>query len=425
MDGFPNLDAAKASVSAGGASSRQSSGTTPRDAQGALECLQLPALGKTNIPPRPWAYGHYLLFGQTAVLGAIDGGGKGSMAVAIALAMITGRALLGERVWRTGPVAIVSYEDDQDEWHRRIAAACHHYDVDYEAALDSIRFITRPRDRIVFAALQDGQAVYPDGNNIVVALRELGAALLIIDPFNHAHGFEDGNSNVMIAKVAAEMNRIAWESGAAALVLHHLRKGSTGQADDLMGATSLRATFRSTRILARMTPEEAKPLGVEREAWRYSRIAGSKENYAPPPDKATWFRLESVPLGNGTCEYPEGDTIQVTTTWQPPALFEGIDASAIVRIFDLIREGPGEGESYAPHRQAKRWVGQTITGTTDKSADQAARVIRQWIANGVLFVEKYTHPTRRHEAERVLLNESKAAEIIGQLRGFMAPGDES
>ena len=47
---------------------------------------------------------------------------------------------------------------------------------------------------------------------------DLKAALLIVDPLNHAHGFDDGNNNVLIAKVAAEMNRIAWESGAAVLV---------------------------------------------------------------------------------------------------------------------------------------------------------------------------------------------------------------
>ena len=101
--------------------------------------------------------------------------------------------------------------------------------------------------------------LYPDSADIIATLCDLKAALLIVDPLNHAHGFDDGNNNVLIAKVAAEMNRIAWESGAAVLVLHHLRKGASGLADDLMGATSLRATFRSCRILAKMTQDEAKP----------------------------------------------------------------------------------------------------------------------------------------------------------------------
>lgn len=390
---------------------RRATEGTSRPARPPLECVELPHLGKHNIPPRPWAYGHYLLTGQAAVLGAVDGGGKGSMAVTIALAAITGQPLLGERVWRTGPVAIVSYEDDQDEWHRRIAAACHHHGVDYDLALDNIHFITRPRDRIVFAAMRDGNPIYPDGDDIIATLRDLGAALLIVDPFNHAHGFDDGNSNVLVARVAAEMNRIAWEGGVAALVLHHLRKGSTGVADDLMGATSLRATFRSTRILARMTPEEAKPFGLEREFWRYSRIAGSKENYAPPPDKATWFRLESVPLGNTTDEYPDGDVVQVTTTWQPPALFDGIDASALAGLFDLIRKGPGDGEFFSPIRQAKHWVGGLIAEAFEKTPDQAARVLKQWTDNAVLLVEQAEHPQHRRKVKCVVVNEAKAAEM--------------
>ena len=83
----------------------------------------LPPTPIREIPPRPWAYGHFLLFGSAAVIGALDGGGKGAIAVVMALAMITGKALLDETVWKPGPVAIVTYEDDATEWHRRIAAA--------------------------------------------------------------------------------------------------------------------------------------------------------------------------------------------------------------------------------------------------------------------------------------------------------------
>ena len=50
-----------------------------------------------------------------------------------------------------------------------------------------------------------------------------------------------------------------------------------------MGATALRSTFRSTRILARMTREEAEGFKLPpAKAWRYSRIASTEENYAPP-----------------------------------------------------------------------------------------------------------------------------------------------
>ena len=214
-----------------------------------------------NIPPRPWAYGTLLLFGHASVIGAVDGGGKGALAVAIALSIITGQALLNEHVWRTGPVAIITYEDDKTEWDRRIAAACIHYGLDYASVKNQFHFLIRKdRLRIRFAVQSPVGTTYPDSVGIIRHMKEIGTVLLIIDPFNHAHDMEDGNSNTAIAKVAGEVSRIAAESEAAVLVLHHLRKGATGNVDDLMGATALRANFRSCRILTKMTPTEGAKL---------------------------------------------------------------------------------------------------------------------------------------------------------------------
>jgi hypothetical protein len=198
-------------------------------------------------------------------------------------------------------------------------------------------------------------------------------------------------------------------------VLHHLRKGSSGAPDDLMGATSLRATFRSCRILARMTEKEAEALGLPtRQEWRYSRIAGTKENYAPPPELACWYRLESVSLGNPDGLYTEGDNIQVTTTWTPPSAFKGVSLAVIADIFAAIRKEPTPGEFYSPDRRSKRWAGNVIT-VTGKSDDDAARMIRVWLENKVLTKDDYHSPERGREAARVTLNETKAAEILGPL----------
>ncbi|MDR3529205.1 MAG: AAA family ATPase [Rhodopila sp.] len=383
-----------------------------------LECINLNPVGAANLPPRPWAYGTFLQFGQAAALGGVDGSGKGSMAVTIALAMITGLPLLGEKVWRPGPVAIISYEDDDEEWHRRIAAACKYHAIDYELAIRNIHILRRGRRKICIATMGDNGPVFPDGDAIISAVLALGAALLIIDPFNHAHGFPDGNNNALIAQVAGEMNRIANETSCATLVLHHLRKGSSGSIDDLMGATSLRATFRATRILQRMTADEAKALKIENGAWRYSRISGSKGNYAPPADQATWFQLVSVPLGNADRLYPAGDECGVTACWQPPRAFGDLDASILSAIFDQIRRGPGNGEDYRPHRQTKgNWVGNAIIAHSGKSEQHAATIVKQWCENNVLIVEEYKHPRTRQPAQRILLNEMKAAAILAPLGG--------
>jgi len=296
-----------------------------------------------SIPPRTWAYGRYLLFGSASALGGIDGAGKGAIALVMALSFITGRALLGEHVWRKGPVAIITYEDDETEWRRRIAAACIHYGIDYESVIGSFHFIWRPGFRVCLAApsFRSNTVMFPDGDAIIRHLKHISAVLLMVDPFNHAHALEDGNSNAMVAKVAGELTRIAQESATATLVLHHLRKGATGDPDDLMGAVALRATFRSVRIIARMLAEQAKQLSLPpTQAWRYTRISGSKENYAPPPELTTWYKLESIELDNGADIYGEGDNVQVATLWQAPDTFEGLLRSKIAEIFAAVRSPP-------------------------------------------------------------------------------------
>ncbi len=375
-----------------------------------VEAVPLPIREIAEIPPRPWAYGTFLLFGQAAALGAVDGGGKGALAVGIALAFITGQPLLGERVWQPGPVAILTYEDDATEWERRIAAACLFHGLEYADVRGQVFFISAGTRRIRIAALQDGRTAFPDGDGIVAAVRQFGCKLLLIDPFNHAHDMQDGNSNALIAQVASEITRIAQEGGVAALVLHHLRKGSNGAADDLMGATSLRATFRAARILQRMDREIAERLGVE-ESWRYTRIAGSKENYAPPPEDGTWFRLASQDLGNPSALYPAGDNVAVAVPWTPPTPFDGLTWIAIDAILDQIERGPAPGERYAPARQAKeRWVGQPFLDA-GRSAGQAVGIIKAWIENGVLEPGLYHSPERRREVACLGVNRTKAAEM--------------
>jgi hypothetical protein len=374
----------------------------------------------TDIPPRQWAYGHFLMFGSASVLGAVDGIGKGAIAVVKALAMITGKPLLGERVWRSGRVAIVSYEDDATEWRRRIAAACIQYELDYDEMLENFRFIYRPNDRVAFGRLtESGTVEFPDSEDIIAELNAMGAVLMIVDPFNQAQDLTDGNNNVMVAKVANELSRIARECGIAVLVLHHVRKGAHGDLDDLMGATSLRATFRNCRILVRMTDDEATQMNIS-ESWRYCRVSSSKQNYAPPPGRADWFKLNSVPLCNPTESYPDGDNVGVATIWQPRPMFEGMDNAALTKVFAELRR-----TVHSPHKQAKNtpWAGNVLMKIGGRSVDEARKIIKAWLASGVLTSGEIYDPKSKHEVQCVTLDEVKAAEILVQLGVFNAPPD--
>jgi hypothetical protein len=378
----------------------------------------LPDVPLNLIPPRPWVYGNFLLRGHTAVLGARDGGGKGQIAIGIALGLITGRFdILHEKVRQTGPVAIISYEDDRDEWQRRIGAACLVHGLDYGLARQSFYFLDLPDRRIVLAELLNGKTLFPDGDEIIAALRDIGAVAFIIDPFNHAHQVQDGNSNVLIAQVAGETERIAAMSRTAGLVLHHVRKGSEGKVDDLMGATALRATFRSCRILQGMDAKTAESFDLD-EPWRYIRIADSKENYSIPADQAFWYRLASIGLPNGTDEYPDGDNVGVATHWTPPSPFAGLDWGLVLSVLGQIDRGMEDGYRYSSSRQAtKRWAGNLLI-EADKPAELAGRIIAGWLDSGLLRNEEYHNPDSKDQPGLVV----DATKLAAMRNAAAAPG---
>jgi hypothetical protein len=386
-----------------------------------LSSRRLLPVGATNIPPRQWAYAKFLLFGSAAVIGAVDGVGKGFVAAAMLCCFVTGKPLLGEKVWRKGQVAIITYEDDEEEWHRRIAAVCLKYELDYEKILESVHFIYKHDEtKISFGTRSSEGMFFPDSDNIIKVLKDNDIVFLLVDPFNHAHDGDDGNNNVMIAKVAHEVSRIAKVTKAAVMVLHHLRKGSTGHTDDLMGATSLRATFRNCRILIRMMEDVAEKMEITDGAWRYIRIGGSKENFAPPPDKSRWLKLESIDLGNGTEDYPAGDNMGVAVTWEARPTFEGMDAIVLRAVFQELRD-----TVHSPAKQAKHtpWAGKVLMETGARNEIEAAKILRTWIGSGTLETGKYYHKASKNGVSCVTVNDAKAAEILAELEPEGGPSN--
>ena len=81
------------------------------------------------IEPRQWLYGKHYLRRFVSVLASAGGVGKTSMQIVEALAMVTGRPLLGEEVHAPCKVWLINLEDPMDEMQRRILAAMRFYDI--------------------------------------------------------------------------------------------------------------------------------------------------------------------------------------------------------------------------------------------------------------------------------------------------------
>ena len=96
-------------------------------------------------PPREWLYDRHYIRGYIGATVAPGGAGKSSLVIVEALAMATGRDLLGVKPRKRLKVWLWNGEDPLDELQRRIAAACLYYGVG-QADIDGFLFVASGRD---------------------------------------------------------------------------------------------------------------------------------------------------------------------------------------------------------------------------------------------------------------------------------------
>ena len=344
------------------------------------------------IPPRQWLHGVDLVLGFVSVLVAPGGVGKTTLGLTRGLAVASGRELLGVRVWVSGNVLFCGLEDPDEETERRMAAILLHHGLDRET-LDGRVFKITPDDQdLVIAELsRDGMTIaYPHRDALVALARENEIKLIVVDPFVNCHGLEE-NSNPHMNAVVRAWRQVAREAMCSIDLVHHTRKGA--EAGDPEGARGAKAVIDAARVastMTTMTSDEAKTWGISDTARRFHvRLDDAKRNMAPP-DRARWFQLVGVDLGNGTPLYPNGDNVQVIVPWDPPTIFGDATGAALNDILDLIAEGL-DGTPYAPDRRGRnnrRWVGGVLVDRLGMTEDQALRAVAAWVRNGVLVVGK-------------------------------------
>ncbi len=354
-----------------------------------------------DIPERPWLYGRWLLCGAPTAVVAPGGVGKSTFVAGTAMALVTGLALLGKTVWGgRRRVWIWNLEDDMDELARSIQAAAKHYGLSPEdlegrlfvdSAMEGKGLCTATEDNGQFKLLAP---VYEALTNELIAR---GIDVLIVDPFVSSHEVEE-NANSKIDKIAKAWGRVAKAANCSIVLVHHTSKAGAGEVTALSarGAVALINACRSTLVLNRMDPDQGARLGIvdDAERRRFFSVADDKHNRAPA-EKADWYRLASVDLGNGAIG--PGDSVGVAEPWTPPDPFEGLTGSHLYRVQKAI----SEGEWREDHR-ASAWAGKSIADTLGLDIDDRGNKLRilsllkTWLAEGALIV------TERKDANRQL-----------------------
>jgi hypothetical protein len=335
-----------------------------------------------SIPPRRWIYGkHYIrqFLTETVAPGAY---GKSTLAITEALAIATGHALLGVLPDEPTNVWYFNGEDPLDELDRRIAAACLHYHIE-PSELEGRLFVDTGRQmKIILAEMtkQGANIAQPVVDPVIATIQENEIGLLIVDPFIASHRVTE-NDNPALELVAATWAEIADVTGCAVELVHHSRKtgGTEITVEDGRGGSALLAKARSARVLNGMSEDEAARAGVEKRR-AFFRVDNGKANLSPAGEKADWYRLIGVEIGNG-------DNVVAVTQWKWPNPLAGITADHLQAVQAKIAESRYRGSA-----QSQDWAGHAVASVLklnlSNKADKAkaASLLKMWIAKGALRV---------------------------------------
>jgi hypothetical protein len=340
-----------------------------------------------TIAPRQWLYGKHLIRGFVSVTVAPSGVGKSTLVMAESLAMVSGRALLhGVAPAGALNVWIWNGEDPIDELNRRIAATAMYYGIRREKCPGNL-FVNSGRDTqiIVAETVKFGAVIArPVIDAIKATIKANKIDVLIIDPFVSSHRVSENDNNAIDA-VAREWAGVANATKCAIELVHHSRKTSGAEVtiEDARGASALISAARSARVLNAMTPDDAAKAGVEHHR-QYFRVDNGKSSMAAPNDKATWFHLQSVELGNGE-RFGEGDHVGVATEWKLPNPLDQVSVADLRAVQAIIAEG-----QWRENVQAKGWAGHAVAQAlkldTGNKRDKAKIIglLRIWKASGAL-----------------------------------------
>ncbi len=348
----------------------------------------------TTLKPREWVYGRSIQRGHLRAVVAQGAAGKTILSVGDALAMVTGRNLLGQEV-PGGPkrVWLWNLEDDGEELARIIQAACKHWGIT-AGDIGGRLFVDSALDgailKLATSTSSEGLVI---NRPLVAALTDemLGRGIdyLHVDPFVSSHAANESD-NMEIDAIAKEWALVGKKANAGIGLAHHVSKAGAAEATALSarGAVALINACRSVLVLNRMGEEEAKRYGIEEERRRrYFRTYDDKNNRAPPSDASDWFQMVSVSLGNGVND--DGDNMGVVIPWTAPDAFENVTADHLYRIQCMV----DAATDVRFDAQARDWVGKIVANVLNLSAESDAKtdrakintLLRTWFVNGALI----------------------------------------
>jgi hypothetical protein len=356
------------------------------------------------IPPRDWIYGRHLLRRHVSATIASGAVGKTSLKIVEALALATGRDLLGQEVPKRARVWLYNLEDDRDEIDRRVIAAMIRYRIKPEDVADYL-FVEGETPLVITMTDRNGTKIrQPVVGGLIDAIKRRAVDVLIVDPFVSSHDAPESDNGAMDLIVKHGWVNVAREAECAIDICHHTTKSdaTSGMATAMSarGGGSFIAACRSVQVLNPMSVDDAQKAGLPTNVGYFSSF-GDKQNLTPKTGTRDWYKMESVDLGNGgngNLAFMQSDNIGVVTQWEWPtdkSFVEGVTADQLQAIKNRLYLG-----EYRESDQAKEWAGDVVAevlGMDVSDKAEKARVVKMlktWIKEGHLEVYKKNDANR-------------------------------
>jgi len=351
----------------------------------------------SEMPRREWLYGKFYIRRYASATIAPGGVGKSSLTIAEAVAMVSGRPLLGEHISRPLNVWLWNGEDPLDELNRRIAGTFSHYGIRRDDCQGELFVNSGREDQIIVAKqLKGGLQIHaPIVDAVIQTIRANRIDVLIVDPFVSTHHVNE-NDNGAIDAVVRQFAYIADKTDAAIGLVHHSRKLSQYDeevtVDAARGASSLLSAVRVARALNPMTTSEAGKAGLDAPDGYFRETMG-KANMSAAASRSKWFKMESVDLGNGVLPFG-GDSVGVVTRWEWPANDEAIDPGTAEKVKSALAGGPWGADS-----QASDWAGTPVAQALGWDAVKDKKKLKLLLDSLVrareLRIVRHRHPGRK------------------------------
>lgn len=340
------------------------------------------------IPRTDYIYGRHYIRREVSVTVAAAGMGKSFLVMTEAIAIASGRNLLGEKV--TKPCSVWYWTEDHEhdaELRLRTAMEAHNVTA---AEIGGRLYVTSFRDRkLKLATIEKGQVKIK--RKLVEAIaahaRDDGIDVIVFDTLKKIHNVNE-NSNPEMDTLMDELIYIADKGQCAVELIHHM--GKPGERSQNMnssrGASSLLGAVRSGRFVCRMTLEEGEKAGVDNYK-AYFSVEGGKFNKSAEDTTRRWFKLSGKDMANG-------ENVGQLFKWDWPDAFGSMSDTDMVAILNKLSEDPMRADAQSP-----RWAGHivadhlglTIGPKPDKSDKECVQarsrvktILNAWETNGLL-----------------------------------------